>query len=716
MLAFEIMNTATAFLKKNTKIHLCYLSLLFFAAFYYVIKWPIFAGDTDLWYHLNGGRYILEHVSVPKDSFFSFISPPREWVDYYWLFQTIVYGIFSSSGYYGLIIFRVIVFSALAWLVFSMLFRNADHKRSWFYPTFVFTLIFLLMLPRFQLIRPHIFTYLFIAIFLYILEFKHKYIFVLPVIAVLWCNIHGVEYPVMLLIILSYTLEFFVTHIKNRTHIKRDELLYIAPVILCMIAVYLTPHGSDLTWVPFIQTGFASLYIQELTKFSIYDFSSFNVSKMSPSLGTIFNLIFASACLSVIAACFRKNIRISHFLLFIGGVILVTRGRRFMYEFALLSMPVINATARSLSPLNIGNRTTKLFYIIPVILLAIMPFVFLKSLFANPPRYPFSTKNLPHGIAVFLKQIDTGGWVLNSPNYGGYMQWMVYPKYKIFMDMEVPFLFTNEDYYLATNAFFNESILKKITTRYDPSYISVPIGNQRFKELIKATDYKPVFFDDSEVLYINRRHYPALVVKYELKYVDPFSLAGGNAESLFNIKDIQFAVDELKRVIEINPDCGMARQFLSMISLKEGEYRKAIGHADNIIKNYPELTMGYKLKGDAYKGLNMFDDALQSYKNALNILDILEIHREIGLIYFEQKQYEKAYNNLIRAVNVFSSNTSYKDLYYVIESAIKTDRAREAEILLKYAIQSVPADDTVWQEKYRILHQLIGNLHEISAS
>lgn len=53
-----------------------YLILLLALSFYYLIRWPIVALDTDLWYHLNGGRYILENKSLPTTSFFSFISPP----------------------------------------------------------------------------------------------------------------------------------------------------------------------------------------------------------------------------------------------------------------------------------------------------------------------------------------------------------------------------------------------------------------------------------------------------------------------------------------------------------------------------------------------------------------------------------------------------------------------------------------------------------------
>ena len=78
---------------------LCLLFSLFLLAtcFYHLANWPIAGTDTDLWYHLNGGRYFYETGSVARTSFFSFIEPQRLWVNYYWLFQVVVYQVFSWS-------------------------------------------------------------------------------------------------------------------------------------------------------------------------------------------------------------------------------------------------------------------------------------------------------------------------------------------------------------------------------------------------------------------------------------------------------------------------------------------------------------------------------------------------------------------------------------------------------------------------------------------
>jgi hypothetical protein len=701
-----------SFLKKNYNFCLLYTFLILAVAMYYLFQNPIMAGDTDLWYHLNGGRYIVDHKSIPQTSFFSFISPPREWVNYYWLFQILVYEVYSFFNYYGLVIFRAFIFLIITLIILHFLFKNQENNRSKLYFTIIFSLIMLLLLPRYQLVRPHMFTYLLIVLFIYIVEFYPKKIVFLPILAIIWSNIHGIEYPVMLLICLSYIIEFFYNHIKNKTRFQKGELPFIISIVVSLGAVYVTPHGTKLMWVPFLPTGFASHYIQELKHISAYDLLSFHIVKMSLSFDTIFNLLFVATCFSFVTAILKKNIRISHFLLFAGGVILLTRGNRFTYEFVLLTLPIIKNNPLFLSPAEIHDRAKKIVNMLLVAIILIIPLVCLKNFFPNTPKYPFSQKNLPHGNAMFLKYIDVQGSVLNHPNYGGYLQWVLYPKYKIFMDMEVPFLFTNEDFYIAKNVYSNEVFLRKIITEYDPSFILVSLGNLYFKEAIKPhSDYKIVFFDDSEVLYANKKHYPDIVKTYELKVIDPFTFKNKTIDTLKKEENIAPVMKELMKMVEIYPDSGIANQYIAVIyNEKEPAYEKAIKYADAITRNYPESPVGYRLKGDSYKKLNMFDKAISYYKMALERSDLLEIHKEIGLIYFTQGKYENAYNTLIKVTNIYANDTTYKDLYYLILSAYLSNKTREAVIIFRYAYKGVPVEDREWYGKYQELRTSMGKV------
>jgi hypothetical protein len=63
------------FLQNERNYFLLYIFVFSAYCAYNLLRWPIGTGDTDLWYHLNGGRYFFKHYSIPHDSFFSFIVP-----------------------------------------------------------------------------------------------------------------------------------------------------------------------------------------------------------------------------------------------------------------------------------------------------------------------------------------------------------------------------------------------------------------------------------------------------------------------------------------------------------------------------------------------------------------------------------------------------------------------------------------------------------------
>ena len=688
-----------------------YVIFLFLYISWYFVQWPIFAGDTDLWYHLNGGRYIQEHGIVPKDSsFFSFITPPREWVAYYWFFQVVVYKIYSFSGYYGLIFLRTVIFLATIMIIYLILNRGIKKKPD-LWTVLIFSLFMLMLLPRFHLIRPHMFTYFFIVLFILIIDLKPKYVILLPLIAVLWVNLHGIEYPVMLLIVLSCLVDFFIKRMRNKKRINKEELCYVIPLILSVAAVFCTPHGTELTWVPFIPTGFASLYINEIQHIKAEELLSFQIIKMTLAYGTVFNfLLFVSSIAAIAIILDRKNRRIGHLLMFAGGLVLLIKANRFRYECALLSLPLLkDFLAVFVKNLEFKQRIIRPVAIIITIFAMIIPVLTLKNSFINLPAYPFSHRNLPEGICTFLKKMSVnGGTVFNHPNHGGYIQWMLYPEYKIFMDMEIPFLFLNEDIFTANNAFSSDTGLANIIKKYHPSFIITPIGNTGFKRLIaKYPEYRVIFFDETGILYVDKKQIPEIADQYELKEIDPYNITNMNINSIFLEKKDEALLKELSVLVQIYSGCGFTNQLMAHIYLKRNDYSRSIFYTENIIKDYPENPTGYKLKGDALKGMGKYDEAISEYEKAIyRSVNKVEIYREIASIKMNQKKYKEAFKILMMITDPFSG-TDYKSMYDVCLSAILSGNRRDAEILFKYALPLVPAEDREWNEKYNKLSEMI---------
>jgi tetratricopeptide (TPR) repeat protein len=687
-----------------------YLVIFFSFLLYFLLQWPIIGLDSDLWYHLNSGRFIITQHSIPHTSFFSFIAPSKEYTDYYWFFQALVYQIYSWSGYFGLVLLRTGLYLFTIALILLYLFKNRQQINPYAL-LILFTLYAFVLFFRFELVRPHAFSYLLIILFLYILEYQAGKSYLLLPLAILWVNLHGIEYPVMLLIVIAYLSEWLFNQRRTDTPPTGKELFYVIPLVFSLLAVFATPHGSKLITVPFTSIEHARQYIAEFKTLTIPDLLTFHLAEGPSSPLTLFNILWPLILMALFTSLWKKSLRVSHLLLFLGGVFLVLKGFRFTYEFVLLTLPLLKGSLPLFSCSTVNKKAQWIF--IPfIILLFLVPMYGLKKNVEQRPRFPFSGSRLPQGVAAFLNRVPAQGRILNNPNDGGYLQWMLYPRYKIFMDMEVPFLFKDEDFLLATDALLNEEILKKFILKYDPSFITVPIINRSFKEIInKFPDYRLVFFDSQEVLYLNQRHYPQLAHQYTLKEMDPFGFFDKPIERIITESNKGLIMEQLSGMTKIFPDCLLTNQLLAMILNGSGEYARAIPHADRIIRNYPENYIGYLLKGDALKGLKQIDQAIGLYQTALSRVkepDRPRIYRVLAYAYSSKGDYPGAYACLKKGTKIFAVTTSYEDLFDLSSLALRVGETQEGLQLLRYAYQKVPLENSEWRTRIEKQFQLLG--------
>ncbi len=699
-----MLRASTRFLKPSF-LFSSYAVFLYGLIVFYVFRWPIVTGDTDLWYHLNAGRYLVEHRALPFQSFFSFIVPPRVWVDYYWLFQLLVFVVYSASGYLGLLWLRhalyVATISVILWVLLATR-RRLYPNVSRLYLAIVWVLYVLLLLPRSQLVRPHLFTYLFIVVFIALCERRSRSMIYLPLLAVLWCNLHGGAFPVMMLIVLAYLLEYFLDRLLSPSSSRIPAISFLVPAALSLWAVLATPHGVKLLTVPFTTTAWASRYISEFHPLTLDDLTGVHMASGIPAPSTVFNVVFVLAWVGLIISGFKKQLRISHLVLLIGGTALLLKGVRFTYECALLALPVIAATAPMHSPTT-ARRTLKPHAIASGVLLLLVPFLSFRALFSIHPRFPFSRRSLPHGVTLFLQQAHAGGSLLNHPNTGGYLQWMLYPRYRILMDMEVPFLFTDEDMFMATHIFTDKEVLARALTTAQPSFITVPIKIGPFRDLIQSfPEYVPVFFDDAEVLYVSKEQFPSIAEPYQLKALDPFQIYPSGIAALLERSDRVAFMREIHRILTIDPSGLIANHIASVVYADDKAYDRALEHAQTIVEDFPEAVTGYGLKGDALQGLQHFDQAIVEYKRALRRATAgqrPELYSQLGLAYSSLNRYQQAYACFKKAANPFSPTATYRELMTLGKAAFFAGKPREAMLLLRLAASTVPAEEVKWRTR-----------------
>ncbi len=383
---------------------LLYLALLFAAVALGALRWPIVAVDTDLWYHLNAGRQIAADGAIPTSAFFSFLRPSPDWLDYYWLTQLGLYGVHALGGPVALVLLRAVL--ALGTLGFALaLLRTGRTPESLPWGAFVFTLAGLYVLERFTAIRPHAASYLLIAVFLYLLE-SRRALWALPGLAILWVNLHGIEYPVMGLILGAYLAEAFFARLGAAPETRAASPRALAPVLLAMLCVLATPHGLALLATPFTEVSFAGQYIEELRPVdpaSLFQLSQTGLLITQTTLRSLLLLLAAVACL---ASLRRSTLRPAHLLLLAGGSVLLLRMQRFSIEFVLLALPLLGA----FRPPTLALAAVPRWLAIGLAaLLACLPFRYLAEVLDTRCTFPLCARELPDGAVAFLDRAGATG-------------------------------------------------------------------------------------------------------------------------------------------------------------------------------------------------------------------------------------------------------------------------------------------------------------------
>jgi len=146
-------------------------------------------GDSDIWWHLRGGQWILENGRVPGLDPFTFGSSDKLWVDIHWSYEVILALAYRAGGVGALVLLGATVGAAAFLAVVTA--RRGD------WPVAVTVLCWMpaLILLSFRLDpRPEIFSLLYLGCYLAVLwraDERPSILWLLPVLQVLWTNVQG---------------------------------------------------------------------------------------------------------------------------------------------------------------------------------------------------------------------------------------------------------------------------------------------------------------------------------------------------------------------------------------------------------------------------------------------------------------------------------------------------------------------------------------------
>ncbi len=156
------------------------------------------ADDSDLWWHLKTGQYILQHHALPSPDPFSYTSntgaaayPGEEITRQFnltheWLAQALLYALYAAGSFPAIILFRAALLAAICGISGYL----AARRSASFYAGVAAALAVAPVATSFTADRPPLLTLLLVAVFVLALELRRG-LWLLPLLSLLWANAHG---------------------------------------------------------------------------------------------------------------------------------------------------------------------------------------------------------------------------------------------------------------------------------------------------------------------------------------------------------------------------------------------------------------------------------------------------------------------------------------------------------------------------------------------
>jgi hypothetical protein len=410
--------------------------------------------DTDTWWHLRAGQWIVEHRAVPRVDPFSYTRFGQPWQYPGWLVEVPVYEIYLLFGPGGLNVWTALMVT----LAFAFIWHTLSGG-----PLLRAFVIVLAGATTgvYWAARPYLVTFVLAAVYLWILEgfrWKHdehaaRRLWWLPVLMVIWANSHGgfiVGFILWGVYFVYELLKWFMEWLKNTPtflnkgiHVNaeggifplRSRVSRLALIgFLMIIAVCINPYGPIMLLYPFKTVGISALqeYIQE------WQSPNFHLISVQP---------FAWLLLLTlgIVGVSRKRLALTDLLLVVGFAYMGLLAGRNIALFGLVAPMVLTRHAEPmvgslqkmlglrmnyhLPPNRIQSILNPL--IVILLILAVIAKVWLV--------YPASVNekvfedNLPVKAVEFLRENHPPGRLFNPYNWGGYLVWAL-PEYPVFVD------------------------------------------------------------------------------------------------------------------------------------------------------------------------------------------------------------------------------------------------------------------------------------------
>lgn len=291
---------------------------------------------NDFWWHITAGEWIIDNKAIPHHDIFSWSGMEQNlsWTAHEWLSEVIYYGLFSLGGQYGVYLFCFLAGVLMLYLLYKVSGEKIFNNIAYTSLIFIFSAA---LIKVYFYGRPHLFSFFLLftelkILYDYINNKNEKGIYFIPLLSVIWANIHGgssnLTYVLCIFFIICGLFNFSFGRIEF-TRLPKKKLINLSAVtIVSILALCINPYGVEMLKYPYANMS-DGLMLHLITEWASPD------AKDITTL-VFFFIPFALGLISLLTT--KKNIRGIDLLIFAFFSYMFFRSSRFII-FLIISYP-----------------------------------------------------------------------------------------------------------------------------------------------------------------------------------------------------------------------------------------------------------------------------------------------------------------------------------------------------------------------------------------
>lgn len=361
--------------------------------------------DFDLWARLIAGMGVIDGGHVLTQDFLSY-TPVHTWWDHEWGAGVIFYAFLKYLGPFSLIILQALMIFGIFFTASKIIKLRTDKC-----PYNILFYFFALMAVMQNLnapIRCHMFSFLLFTVFIYIFEKvrrgSNKLLYIVPLIVLLWNNIHGGVTAGLGLMAMYAFGEFL-----NKKPFKK----YLITLAVSCLILFINPWGFDYIKFLLMANTMKRPYIIEWWGL----FSKYYLFKH-----LIFKAFMLVVCVFEFLQLRRENwqkIDKVKYIVLLTTLYLAISHVKLLPFFAIASLCFVYEDLPQIKD---------------KIISCVLIFISLFTLSIKDFSVPLGINTYPVKEVEFIKQNNLKGNILVNFGLGSYVSYKLYPNNLIFMD------------------------------------------------------------------------------------------------------------------------------------------------------------------------------------------------------------------------------------------------------------------------------------------